>query len=77
MLELIVEMPDKRGCSIVLSTHLLPDVDRVCDQVVIMHQGRVRFSGDIETCARTSAAPTGSRSRRGPSGWPARSATPA
>jgi ABC-2 type transport system ATP-binding protein len=48
MLELILEMPEKRGCSIVLSTHLLPDVDRVCDQVVIMHQGQVRFSGDIE-----------------------------
>jgi len=47
MLELIVDMPEKRGCSIVLSTHLLPDVDRVCDQVVIMHQGRIRFSGDI------------------------------
>jgi len=48
MLELILEMPDKRGCAIVLSTHLLPDVDRVCDEVVIMHQGQVRFSGGIE-----------------------------
>jgi ABC-2 type transport system ATP-binding protein len=48
MLELIVAMPEKRGCSIVLSTHLLPDVDRVCDQVVIMHQGQIRFSGDVE-----------------------------
>jgi ABC-2 type transport system ATP-binding protein len=47
MLELITAMPEKRGCSIVLSTHLLPDVDRVCDQVVIMHQGQIRFSGDI------------------------------
>jgi ABC-2 type transport system ATP-binding protein len=52
MLELIVAMPEKRGCSIVLSTHLLPDVDRVCDQVVIMHQGQIRFSGDVEHLRR-------------------------
>jgi ABC-2 type transport system ATP-binding protein len=48
MLQLIIELPVRRGCSIVLSTHLLPDVDRVCDSAVIMHQGRVRFVGTIE-----------------------------
>jgi ABC-2 type transport system ATP-binding protein len=48
MLQLIVELPERRGCSIVLSTHLLPDVDRVCDRAVIMHRGQVRFSGTID-----------------------------
>jgi ABC-2 type transport system ATP-binding protein len=48
MLELIVELPERRGCAIVLSTHLLPDVERVCDHAVIMHQGRVRFVGSID-----------------------------
>ncbi|MDB4962034.1 MAG: transporter related protein [Myxococcales bacterium] len=48
MLELIAELPGRRGCAIVLSTHLLPDVERICDQAVIMHQGRVRFSGSID-----------------------------
>jgi len=48
MLELIEELPAKRGCAIVLSTHLLPDVDRTCDRVVILHKGRLRFSGTIE-----------------------------
>ena len=48
MLELIAELPDKRGCAIVVSTHLLTDVDRVCDTAVIMHQGTVRFAGTIE-----------------------------
>jgi ABC-2 type transport system ATP-binding protein len=47
MLALIEELPARRGCSIVLSTHLLPDVDRICDQVVILHQGELRFSGTI------------------------------
>jgi ABC-2 type transport system ATP-binding protein len=48
MLELIVDLPVRRGCSIVLSTHLLPDVERICDHAVIMHHGRVRFVGTID-----------------------------
>ena len=48
MLHLIMELPERRGCAIVLSTHLLPDVERVCDSAVIMHQGKVRFVGTIE-----------------------------
>jgi ABC-2 type transport system ATP-binding protein len=47
MLELILELPERRGCSIILSTHLLPDVDRVCDHVVIMDRGQLRFFGTI------------------------------
>ena len=48
MLQLIVELPERRGCAIVLSTHLLPDVERVCDRAVIMHKGTVRFVGTID-----------------------------
>jgi len=48
MLQLIMELPERRGCAIVLSTHLLPDVERVCDHAVIMHRGRVRFVGSID-----------------------------
>lgn len=47
MLHLVAELPERRGCSIILSTHLLPDVERVCDHAVIMHRGRVRFVGTI------------------------------
>ncbi|MGE0399124.1 MAG: ABC transporter ATP-binding protein [Kofleriaceae bacterium] len=48
MLALIADLPERRGCSIVLSTHLLPDVERVCDHALIMHHGRVRFVGTID-----------------------------
>jgi ABC-2 type transport system ATP-binding protein len=48
MLSLITELPEKRGCAIIVSTHLLTDVDRVCDSAVIMHQGSVRFAGTID-----------------------------
>ncbi len=52
MLELILELPERRGCGIVLSTHLLPDVDRICDHVVIMHRGKLQFFGTIEELRR-------------------------
>jgi ABC-2 type transport system ATP-binding protein len=48
MLALISELPARRGCSIVVSTHLLPDVERVCDHAVIMRGGQVRFVGTID-----------------------------
>ncbi|MBA3818160.1 MAG: ABC transporter ATP-binding protein [Deltaproteobacteria bacterium] len=48
MLELIAELPGRRNCAIVLSTHLLPDVERICDHAVIMHHGKVRFVGSID-----------------------------
>jgi ABC-2 type transport system ATP-binding protein len=48
MLELVADLPGRRDCAIVLSTHLLPDVERVCDHALIMHQGRVRFAGTID-----------------------------
>ena len=55
MLELILDLPARRGCSIMLSTHLLPDVDRICDHVVILHRGQLRFFGTIEELRRGEA----------------------
>ncbi|MBP8809480.1 MAG: ABC transporter ATP-binding protein [Kofleriaceae bacterium] len=57
MLDLIIDLPEKRGCTIMISTHLLTDVDRVCDSALIMHQGQVRFSGTIDLL-RASAGRT-------------------
>ncbi|HEX2687326.1 MAG TPA: ABC transporter ATP-binding protein [Kofleriaceae bacterium] len=48
MLDLIAELPARRNCAIVLSTHLLPDVERICDHAVIMHRGQVKFVGTID-----------------------------
>lgn len=53
MLALIRELPERRGCAIILSTHLLPDVEGVCDHAVIMHRGTMRFSGSIAELRRS------------------------
>lgn len=31
-----------------LSTHLIDDVDAVCDRVVVMHRGQIRFTGSVD-----------------------------
>ena len=41
MLALIADVRVRRGCSVVLSTHLLADVERVCDHVVVLAGGRL------------------------------------
>ena len=47
MLQLIKDLPRKRGCSI-LSSHLLPDVEYICERAILLHQGEVLFSGTID-----------------------------
>ncbi len=47
MLDLISELARKRDIAVVLSTHLLPDVQRVCDHLVIVNNGKVVREGPI------------------------------
>lgn len=56
MLDLVAEMPDKRGCTVLLSTHILTDIERVCDRVVIMHQGAIRYTGSIAELKQSRSA---------------------
>ena len=56
MLDLIGELPARRGCAIMISTHLLTDVDRVCDTAIIMHQGLIRFAGTTDALRATAVA---------------------
>jgi ABC-2 type transport system ATP-binding protein len=37
------------GLSIVLSSHLLADLERVCDHLILLAESRVQLCGDIET----------------------------
>jgi ABC-2 type transport system ATP-binding protein len=51
MLSLITDL-GRAGISVLLSSHLLPDVERVCRHVVIMGGGEVLRSGNIEEMRR-------------------------
>ena len=47
MLRLLLTLGREHGKSVLLSTHLLGDVERVCETVVILDQGRVLLHGDV------------------------------
>jgi len=47
MLTLIRQLPERRSCSIMLSSHLLPDVEAVCDSAILLNEGQVMYSGLI------------------------------
>jgi ABC-2 type transport system ATP-binding protein len=48
MLELLSTLARKHGKSLVLSTHLLSDIDRVCESVIILERGQLLSVGRIE-----------------------------
>ena len=53
MLKLVRELGSLHGKSIILSTHLLADVQAVCERVVIIAGGELRGVGTVdELCAR-------------------------
>ncbi len=47
MLALIADVSERRQMSLVLCSHLLHDVERVCEGVIVMNQGQVAASGTI------------------------------
>ncbi|MEM9072576.1 MAG: ABC transporter ATP-binding protein [Myxococcota bacterium] len=47
MLQLILDIPQRTGASVILSTHILPDVEKVCDQVVVIAGGEVLYAGEL------------------------------
>ena len=48
ILNLIQDIAERPGVSVIVSSHLLPDVQHVCSQVVMIDTGRVVQSGDIQ-----------------------------
>ncbi len=47
MLSLITDIRDRREMNLVLCSHLLRDVEQVCDRVIVLNQGRVAAAGRI------------------------------
>ena len=78
ILDLIISMSRERGITIMLSSHLLHQVQKVCDRVGIIFQGRMVAQGSIDELGRaveegiqnvtevqvTEAAPTLAQSLR-------------
>jgi ABC-2 type transport system ATP-binding protein len=48
MLALVQSLPARTGASILLSSHLLHDVEKVCQRAILLHEGKIVYSGTIE-----------------------------
>ena len=48
MLELIHELAHKRHVTVILSSHLLPDVSHVCTDLLVINKGKVVRNGSLE-----------------------------
>ena len=48
MLELVRDLAHNKNVSLILSSHLLPDVEYTCDHVVVLDRGAIAASGPID-----------------------------
>lgn len=63
VLALIGTIAGERGATVVLSTHLLDEVEQACSGVVILNGGRVVARGTVAEVAKVAAAPRSARVR--------------
>jgi ABC-2 type transport system ATP-binding protein len=56
LLSILIEEIGHRGCTVVLSSHLVEDVERMADTMAIMDAGRVVASGPVDAVKSGAAA---------------------
>jgi ABC-2 type transport system ATP-binding protein len=65
----LMEAVADQGLSVVLSSHLVADLERVCDYLIVLTAGRVQVAGEVDELLATHHLLTGPR--RLPSALPA------
>ena len=63
VLTLVRRIARDRGATVLLSTHLLGEVEEVCSRVLILNRGRVAAEGTVAEVSRQAAAPRSARLR--------------
>ena len=66
ILSLVRRIARERGATVLLSTHLLAEVEEVCSRVLILNRGRVAAEGTVSEVAGRAAAPRSARLRVAP-----------
>jgi ABC-2 type transport system ATP-binding protein len=61
VLALVRRITRERGATVMLSTHLLSEVEEVCSRVLILNRGRVAAAGTVSEISRRAAAPRSAR----------------
>ena len=63
VLDIVREVAGRRGSTVVLSTHTLPDVEEVCSTVLILMRGRMLDAGSVSAVSALAAAPRSAQLR--------------
>ena len=63
VLALVRRIAHERGATVLLSTHLLAEVEETCSRVIILNRGRVAAEGTVAEVSRQAAAPRSARLR--------------
>ncbi len=63
VLMLVRSLARDRGATVLLSTHLLTEVEELCTRVLILNRGRVAAEGTVSEIARRATAPRSARLR--------------
>ncbi len=48
MLDLVRDLSRNKGVNVIVSSHLLPDVEYTCDHVIVLDKGRIATAGTID-----------------------------
>jgi ABC-2 type transport system ATP-binding protein len=54
VLTMIRDISHGKGVNCVVSSHLLPDIERTCDFVIVLHQGELRMAETVEAMRQMS-----------------------
>ena len=60
-LQSLMEFVADQGASVILSSHLVSDLERVCDHLVVLVASRVRVAGDMDDLTASHYRLTGAR----------------
>jgi ABC-2 type transport system ATP-binding protein len=61
LLQGLMEFTAEDAVSVVLSSHLIADLERVCDYVILLADGRVRLTGEVDELLATHRRLSGPR----------------
>lgn len=56
LLKLALAGARARGATVFFSSHMLADVEEICDRMAILHDGKLRFAGSPAACRTTYGA---------------------
>jgi ABC-2 type transport system ATP-binding protein len=63
ILSTIRRVAEEHGATVLLSTHLLDEVEEICARVLILNRGRIVAQGTVSEVARQAGAPRSARLR--------------